>query len=258
VKEEIDVLIPIYNSNRDYLCASIDSIHNQTIKNNIICILNGMDSNKNELYRNLLSKLGVQIIVECPYKGVASALNYGFKFSKSQFIARQDDDDISHPERLYLQYDFMKNNNIDVLGTNIKIINKFNQIIEKRKYPVKDYECKKTLVSRTCFAHPSVMMRREFMLNNSYPLTGSEDYALWLTGYYSSNYSNLPKYLYYWRRHENQASSKVIPYLYSRKSLQIIKNEFNLFSKINLYFVLLLRILICFIKRRKIDNETIL
>ena len=35
MKEEIDVLIPIFNSNRDYLCASIDSIHNQTIKNNI-------------------------------------------------------------------------------------------------------------------------------------------------------------------------------------------------------------------------------
>ena len=58
MKEIIDVLIPIYNSNEEYLCQSIDSIHNQTIKNNIICILNGMDSNRNEFYRNLLSKLG--------------------------------------------------------------------------------------------------------------------------------------------------------------------------------------------------------
>ena len=31
--------------------------------------------------------------------------------------------DISHPERLYLQYQFMKKNSVDVLGTNIKVIN---------------------------------------------------------------------------------------------------------------------------------------
>ena len=258
MKEVIDVLIPIYNSDEKYLSASIESIHNQTIKNNIICILNGMDLNRNEFYRNLLIKLGVEIIVECPYKGVAAALNYGFKFSSSQFIARQDDDDISHPERLYLQYEFMKDHNVDVLGTNIIIINKFDKIIDKRSYPAKDSECKKILVSRTCFAHPSVMMRREFLKNNKYPLTGSEDYALWLTGYYSSNYSNLPKYLYYWRRHEKQASKKPIPYLYIRKSLQIIKNESNLFLKVTLSFLVIFRLLICFIKQRKIDYKTIL
>ena len=111
MKEEIiDILIPIYNSNKEYLRSSILSLKNQTTKNSIICILNGMDHNQNVKYTKLLKELKVDLIVECPYKGVAEALNYGFAFTRSEFIARQDDDDLSHPDRLYLQYQYMKKN----------------------------------------------------------------------------------------------------------------------------------------------------
>ena len=255
----IDVLIPIYNSNEDYLRLSIKSIKEQTIKNNIICILNGMDSIKNKFYFNLLEQLEVDLIVECPTKGVAQALNYGFQFTKSKFIARQDDDDISHPERLFLQYSFLKkNNNIDVLGTNINIINLSGRIIGRKKYPQKDHKCKQKLVFQTCFAHPSVMMKREFMINNSYPLTGSEDYALWLKAYNNANYANLNNYLYFWRKHTNQASSKSIPYLYLNKSINLINKENSLHLKLILSIYLFIRIAICLIKRRNIDLKTIL
>ena len=254
----IDVLIPIHNSNENYLRLSIKSIKNQTIKNNIICILNGMDKIKNKYYCKLLKQLGVNLIVECPLKGVAQALNYGFKFTKSRFIARQDDDDVSHPERLYLQYSFMLNNNIDVLGTNIKIINPSGKVIGYRKYPQNDQECKKKLIIQTCFAHPSVMMKREFMITNSYPLTGSEDYALWLKAYNNASYANLNNYLYLWRKHPNQASSKSIPYLYLNKSIKLINKENSLYLKLTLLISLFLRVAICLIKRRNIDLKTIL
>lgn len=252
----IDVLIPIYNSNKDYLTLSINSIKKQTIKNNVICILNGMDNNKNKLYRDLLQQLEVDLIVECPFQGVAQALNYGVQFTKSQFIARQDDDDISHPERLYSQYFFMRNNNIDVLGTNIHIINSSGRIIGHRRYPLYDQKCKQKLVYQTCFAHPSVMMKREFIINNPYPLTGSEDYALWLNAYNHANYANLNNYLYLWRKHPNQASSKSIPYLYLNKSIQLIKKENSIFLKFTLSISLCIRVAICLIKRRNIDLKT--
>lgn len=254
----IDVLIPIYKSNEDYLRLSINSIKKQTIKNNVICILNGMDNNKNKFYRNLLKQLEVDLIVECPLHGVAQALNYGIQFTKSQFIARQDDDDISHPERLFLQYSFMTNNNIDVLGTNIHIINSSGRIIGHRKYPQNDLNCKQKLVYQTCFAHPSVMMKREFIINNPYPLTGSEDYALWLTAYNNANYANLNNYLYLWRKHSNQASSKSIPYLYLNKSFELIKKENSIILKFTLSISLILRVAICLIKRRNIDLKTYL
>ena len=135
MKEEIiDILIPIYNSNKEYLRSSIISLKNQTSKNSINCIHNVIDHNQNVKYKKLLKELKVDLIIECPYKGVAQALNYGFAFTRSEFIARQDDDDISHPERLYLQYQYMKKNNVDVLGTNIKVINHLGKIIEKGNF----------------------------------------------------------------------------------------------------------------------------
>ena len=255
----IDILIPIYKSNKEYLRSSILSLKNQTTKNNIICILNGMDHNQNEKYTKLLKELKVDLVVECPFNGVAEALNYGFAFTKSEFIARQDDDDISHPDRLYLQYQYMKKNSVDVLGTNIKVINHLGKIIGKREYPQKDHICKQNLIHKTCFAHPSVMMRRQFMINNPYPSTKSEDYALWLkanTNYVK--YANLPIYLYSWRRHPNQASNKSIPYLYLKKSICLIKKENSLNLKLYFVFLLFIRIFICLIKGRKIDIKTTL
>ena len=46
-------------------------------------------------------------------------LNKGIKYSRSNFIVRQDSDDISKKDRLKKQYIFLlRNYDIDVLGTN--------------------------------------------------------------------------------------------------------------------------------------------
>ena len=51
--KEVDVLLPIHYSNEEYLIESINSLLNQTLKPNIICLLNGMDRNSNIYYENI-------------------------------------------------------------------------------------------------------------------------------------------------------------------------------------------------------------
>ena len=142
----------------------------------------------------------------------------------------------------------------DVIGSNILIMNNNSQIIGTRKYPSADISCKRTLVYRTCFCHPSVLINTRIFRNHLYPHTGSEDYAFWISICKSSKFHNVQTPLYYWRRHQNQASSKAIPYLYLKSSLALAHLiSFNILD----FLLLLSRIIIfsfwCFYKQRKID-----
>ncbi len=253
----IDVLLPICNSNEDYLIKSLESVLNQNIKTRLICILNGMTNIENEHYINLLNKYKCMILI-CPKKGVANALNFAIPFTKSTYIARQDDDDISHPKRLLMQKNYLDQNHCDVLGTNIFLIDKFDKVTGKRKYPKNDLQCKKQLIYKTCFCHPSVMMKREFLLKNNYPNLSSEDYALWIKGCKDNVYQNLNHELYYYRKHGKQCTVKnEITYLYIKPSIKLIKNySNNLFGRTLNITKLLFYIFFYILKSRKIDMKT--
>ena len=54
--EEIDVLMPIHNSEKKLLIKSLESIFLQNIRVRLICILNGMSKEKNAEYISLLNK----------------------------------------------------------------------------------------------------------------------------------------------------------------------------------------------------------
>ena len=254
--KEIDVLLPIHYSKEEYLIESINSLIKQTLKPNIICLLNGMDSNSNIYYKNILTNLSVNKIIICPDKGIPNALNYGIKFCKGKYIARQDDDDFSNPERLLKQKIFLENNNVDIVGSNINLIDELGNIIGTRKYPTSNKKCIQTLAYKSCFCHPSIMVRKSFFLRNKYPLISGEDYALWLKSYRTSIFCNYPDFLYNYRIHSEQVSKTNINYLFLKESKKIINTTYKKRDKIILIINLIFTILKCIIKRRKINFNT--
>ena len=180
-------------------------------------------------YQSFLRSLGVEKILICPKKGVSNALNYAIPYLESAYVARQDDDDISHPERFEILLNKIMSLDADVIGSNTIVINNKSQVIGFRKYPSSDMLCKRTLVYRTCFCHPSVLINTRIFRNHLYPDTGSEDYAFWISICKTSKFYNIQIPLYYWRRHPNQASSKSIPYLYFKSSFALL-HRFPLIS----------------------------
>ena len=256
--EEIDVLMPIYNSDKQFLIHSLESLFIQNIKIRLICILNGMSEEKNLEYISFLNQFKCDILLS-PKKGIANSLNFAASFIKAPYIARQDDDDISHNDRFRIQKTYLEKNNCDVVGTNIILIDRLNKVIGKRKFPLNDKKCKKQLIYKTCFCHPTIMMKREFLLRNKYPNLTSEDYALWIKAHQNNIYHNINKDLYFYRRHPNQYSSqKKVTYLYLRTSLKMVLKSKNFkaifFDSINL----ITYIIFYTIKRRKIDLNTLL
>ena len=255
--DEIDVLLPVYKSNKIFLKESIKSLLNQNIKVRIFCILNGMNKIENNQYINFLKEFNCHILIS-PNRGIAASLNYAIPYTRSNYIARQDDDDISHPDRFLIQKNYLDNHNCDVVGTNIKILDNNGNIIGKKEYPNTDLACKRQLIYKTCFCHPSTMMRREFLLKNQYPDLSSEDYALWIKALKNSIYNNLKKELYFYRRSDGQYSNqKFVTYLYFQSSINLINRISKNFGEKIINLLLLLIYFIFFVmKRRRIDFKT--
>ena len=115
-------------------------------------------------------------------RGLAVALNRGLQSVTSDLVARMDSDDMSAPERLRLQEEYMKQHpEVDVVGGAMQEFSDENPCISVRYYPtnnIRTYICKASPV-----AHATTMMRmslfREYGLkyDDRYPL--NEDIALW-------------------------------------------------------------------------------
>ena len=102
MKNDISILIPVYNSEK-YLESAINSIINQTHRKwKIIAINDGSTDNSAQILKKFKKKLGNQMLLlnNKKNKGIAYSLNKGLPFIKTEFFGRHDSDDISKNDRL--------------------------------------------------------------------------------------------------------------------------------------------------------------
>jgi hypothetical protein len=101
----LSVVMPVYNQER-YLSAAIESILNQTFKDFEFIIVNdGSTDGTAEILRNV-SDARVRV-VSIERVGFLKALETGVREAKGKWVARMDSDDISAPDRLERQLEFL-------------------------------------------------------------------------------------------------------------------------------------------------------
>ena len=192
----ISVIIPIHNGEKT-LERSLKSVINQTYQNfEIITVLNNCTDNS----ENICKKFNTKILY-CNEQGIVPALNTGLLNAKGKYIARQDDDDYWYPEKLEKQINFMlENPSIDILGTQIRLLNKNHESLVKQEIrPTQDQEIKKCLLkTQNIIAHPSVLFKKSILLKTGYYsdiYSFAEDYELWLKAMKFFKFANLPDVL---------------------------------------------------------------
>lgn len=205
---EITVLMTVYNEEK-YVKEAIISILNQSFTNFEFLIINdgSIDQSLNIITK--FSDKRIKIINQ-ENIGLAKSLNYGITLSKGKFIARQDADDISHPERLEKQIQlFHQNDELGLVGTNSIIMTEEKMECHRTKFPTSNKQLKKILRSKNFenpFIHGSVVFRKNIALNvgmyREY-FKQSQDLDLWLRMSEISDVENLPDYLYSWRLRNN-------------------------------------------------------
>jgi glycosyltransferase involved in cell wall biosynthesis len=122
-------------------------------------------------------------IFSTPISHLTFSLSLGVHYAKGEFIARMDADDIAYRTRLEKQYQyFLSDPNLVVLGTAYDLINPDGVVLNTVYPPQQDSDIRKELLFRNPICHPSVMLRKQRILNVGGYLGGlqAEDYDLWV------------------------------------------------------------------------------
>jgi hypothetical protein len=121
-----------------------------------------------------------------------------------------DADDVAYPNRFEQQILFLKNSAKDVLGcgTQVRLVNSTGHGLERSNLPSSWEEITGQILSRTCFVHSSLVIRRDALLTTPYrsSLDGAEDVDLVLRLSEQGKLFNLNQVLLDYRIHLNQES----------------------------------------------------
>jgi len=208
----ITVLMSVYNG-ENHLEEAIESILNQTFRNfEFIIIDDGSEDKSLTIINNYYDKR-ISLLINNKNIGLSASLNNGIKLSKGKYIARMDADDISLPERLEKQYNFMERNpDIGILGGGYHIINELGERMGTYIYPDNPIAIHWKLLAGPVFPHPTVMMRKKVLVENNLSYNKeyfvTQDYDLWCKMIQFTRGSNFPEVLIHYRHHEESKSKK--------------------------------------------------
>lgn len=163
MKIKVSIIMGVFNSQSEKkLRNSIESILNQTFKNFEFIICD--DCSTKEFVKNILDYYAqkdnrIVYIKNNENKGLAFSLNHCLKYAKGEYIARQDDDDISLPNRIEEEVKILdKNYNISIVGCNMWLYDD-NGIYGKTN--LIELPQKENLLYGCPFAHPTIMLRKK-------------------------------------------------------------------------------------------------
>lgn len=228
----ISILIPVYNTNKQFIYDCINSCLEQTFQQfEIVIVDNGSDNIETIQALNYFSNLEKISVYRCERqagkKNLSIALNFGIKKCKYNLVARMDSDDIMDEKRLEKQYKyFVENSEVDILGGQIYIpawgsVTSHPNIITKQ-----------VAANSTWFInHPTVMFKKEKILSiagyKEEPEHFAEDYDLWLKSLTAGlQIHNLQDIIVYYRVHENNLSKTTERSINLRDSLEQARLEF--------------------------------
>lgn len=182
----VSVVIPIFNTKIAFLEAALLSIKQQTYrKYECIIIDDSTDEEVSNFTIDFVSNDDRFLYFHRKKSfGLGDALNFGLSKCSGKYIARMDADDISKPDRLVKQVQFLNNNiEISILGTGVSLVNEHNELFGKKKYPLSNQKIKWEFNFRNALAHPTVMFRSNIYKNGfnySKKFKFCEDLELWL------------------------------------------------------------------------------
>jgi hypothetical protein len=200
---QVSVLLPVYNC-PGYVGAAIESILNQSFSDFELIIIDdgSTDSTPEELDR--FSDPRIRRYRQ-DNQGLAATLNRAIFLAKAPLLARQDQDDLSMPERLKKQVLYMHANpECGLLGSWAQIM-EINKLSSRfHRHPTSDWELRYGLLFNNPFVHSSVMLRKSVVTELGGYTTDPErqppeDYELWSRIARVSAVANIPDVLLIYR-----------------------------------------------------------
>lgn len=208
-KPLVSVFITVYNAEK-YISEALESILMQTYSNlEIIVVNDGSTDNSLEIINSYEDKR-IKVINNKENKGIPFSRNLGLKNANGKYLVIMDADDISTPNRIEKQVEFMeKNPNIVASGTFYQYLGKTFSRKIKSKY-IEPEQLKIQVLFSSPIANPTAIIRMDiirkynFLYNECYFV--AQDYDMWVQLSKVGDLAILPEVLFKYRIGHNNIS----------------------------------------------------
>jgi glycosyltransferase involved in cell wall biosynthesis len=179
----VSVVTAVYNGER-YADRAIPGILGQTFTDfEYIIVDDGSQDRTPEILRDLAARDSRVRIFSPGRLGVSAAANYGISQARGEYIARQDFDDRSYPDRLRLQVELLDARpEVGVVGGYFVLVDENRGERYVRVPPTEHSEILAAMAKHIPFANTTVAFRKRVWIEaGGYPdVTDLEDLLLWL------------------------------------------------------------------------------
>jgi len=207
----VSILMPVYKTSL-YLREAMDSMLSQTFTDFELIVLNDCSPDDAE---EILDKYKDPRIIRYRGKenvGLANVLNVGMQMAKGKYIARMDSDDISAPNRLEVQVDYLERHpDIDLCSCGMNL---FGAMEDQW---IRESDLETVRINALFFSpilHAASVWRRDAFerlgLCFRQEMVPAEDYDLWCRALSDGlRLVNIPQCMYWYRIHPDQATGNM-------------------------------------------------
>ncbi len=205
---QVSVLMPVYNT-ASFLHEAMDSILSQTFEDFELIVLNDCSPDNAEEVLDAYDDPRIVRYRGEKNVGLSNVLNVGLYIARGKYIARMDSDDISLPNRLQVQVDYMEAHpEVDLVSVGMQLFGAKEEVWIREQDPEK---VKINALFHSPVLHASSVWRKEsferHVLRFKQEMVPAEDYDLWTRALLKGlKLVNLPEVLYEYRIHDAQAT----------------------------------------------------
>lgn len=219
----VSVLMPCYRESAAEFSEALDSILKQTYTRIEVVVIFDDPDNKTlyEIARDrVASDSRIRLVKNKRNLGLSAALGRGFNASNGEYICRMDSDDVSEGNRIERQLAYLKENDLDLVGSYLNAIDEDGELLYLvDAIPSASGLVERSLKIRNCVPHPSWFGKRAVFELGYRPVPLAEDYDLLLRAELRGfSIGNVPEPLIRYRMTKNSISRSNLydQYLVSR------------------------------------------
>lgn len=229
----VSVLLAVHNGGA-LLDEAIHSILAQTFTDFELLVID--DGSTDDSYQRAAAFKDprIRIIRNERNLGLTRSLNRGLSEACGEYVARQDADDISRPNRLSAQVQFLRANpNVVLVGTSAVRINPKGTMIGTNDMPTTHEAIRWASLVDNPFLHTSVMFRRAVVQQEwggyDEEFSVCQDYALWNKIAAKHRVANLPDRLVLMREHASSMTRSQTTKTDAEFNIIMVRNLASLF-----------------------------
>ncbi len=162
------VLFPVYRQdNPEWVRIAIESMLNQSVRtDDFVVVIDGPISEELQKLIDSYWDYGFFNIVQLENNvGLGRALASGVLLCKNEIIARMDADDYSLPDRCERQLNVMREEDVDVVGTNVnEFMDSIENVVSRVLLPEKHSDIVAYAKRRCPIRHPALMYKKSSVI----------------------------------------------------------------------------------------------